>query len=160
MWQRRKFHSALLIPAALSLQTCGFWKSHPIDPIGATLRDGNVVVLVPLCPGQRVSAVEVIQSTDPQIDEKDARLWKISAAEPQAINTIVLGELPQSFREDIALTADFAKDDVLFVEIKGEGDYFLSIDFLVEDLRPDKVWYFNGNLSPREFEGRTACEAR
>jgi hypothetical protein len=104
----------LLSIAALGLATAGwgcFVAGDPLNPVGATKVDGEPTLAVSLCDGEGVTSVFVTDSNEQS--GEGPLLWKIEATgRPIRLETFVLGDVPNGFRETHELSSDAVQREV------------------------------------------------
>lgn len=77
-------------------------RSHkPTNFVGATLMDGQVTLVVALCPGESVTAVYINNSSSS--DGEGPTLWRIDATEEGHRGRFAVGETPARFKESVPL---------------------------------------------------------
>ena len=68
--------------------------------VGASIDEGNVIVHIVLCPGERVTFVRALEMRGEFLDKRDPVVWQISSEGGSTVSQIELGVLPDGFTED------------------------------------------------------------
>lgn len=127
-----------------------------IPSLGFSLDSSGAVILVPLCPGEVVQSVALVESGDQIVgDEDDVVIWRITSPDGSVVDNYVVGETPEGFVEDTPMTGE--TPDLLVVEVQTslavlvdeaemaeladgrvlvKGDRFDSWDEALEEINP------------------------
>lgn len=162
---RLQFATSLLVCLILGMGGGCTWVSDDVpslDRLGVRRGpEGGVEVLFAPCPGEGVQRVHLVR-TDPAFDEELEVLWDIkteSSAREQDFRSVVVGEAPLGFQEEIEFTRPIRSIDYLLAEVQSSRVGALPMSFTTEDLRRDEVLVEGERyLSPNEFED-TAAES-
>lgn len=98
------------------------------------------MLVLSFCNNEGVEAVRLSEATlDGGVYEEVRTLWRIEAAQPQVIETVVAGEVPDGFREVVPLTADLPEDLVMMAENAVDGGTAMEQGggfFMLSELAP------------------------
>lgn len=80
-------------------------------------------LVMTFCDGEGAEAVRLTEARDDGNGWYEGRtLWRIEASEPRPVETVVAGDVPEGFREVVALPAELPDDDfVMMAENGGHG---------------------------------------
>jgi len=92
---------------------------------GAVTIDSSLrlpMLVMTFCDGEGVRAVRLSEARlDNGVYEEVRTLWRVEATRPQAIDTVIAGEVPAGFREVIPLPADLPDELVMMADNAGDG---------------------------------------
>ncbi len=153
--------ATLLLTAALTACKIVPGPSEPVQPLGLT-RDanGDPQVLYLLCPGEKVTSIEIIESSD--ASEQEQVLWSIDSTDGVETEAVRVGEVPPGFNETVPLKVPLERFEELIVVLnsRSEGRYssVAAADFVPSALKAGRIMNrLTGSMSPDEFERLRRC---
>ena len=96
----------------------------PMNQGAVTLDEASQQPMLVLnyCDDEGIQAVRVAEADlDGQVYEEGRTLWRIEATEPQQVDSVVVGVVPDGFREVVALSGDLPDGLVMMAENAGDG---------------------------------------
>lgn len=126
--------------------------------LGASIDDGNVVLHIVLCPGERVTYVSAVEVRGQFIDKRDPVVWEISSEQGAAVSRIGLGVVPDGFTEDEPYVRPTSDQNPLSVTILTNIEYKVGpvVGFRMDKLKEGVIHTNQGNFDPPAFADRGA----
>jgi hypothetical protein len=145
----------LLVPV-LVLLTSACDEFPGIDAIGVQrTRGGEIEVVKPLCPGDRVTEVSLILAPEGHLDDSESGvLWQITSKTGSPQDRYLVGTTPVGFVEEVHLSRIPGENEGLAATIDSEFDAQALMAFVPDELRSDQVLEPDGYFTPRRFESR------
>jgi hypothetical protein len=146
---------ALVLTVVLLMPACDEFPG--IDAIGVQ-RDptgSGIEILKPLCPGDRVTDVSLINAPGGHIDDNESGiLWRITSDAGSVQDSYVVGTTPPGFVEKVPLARPIGKDQSVAATMGSNFDAPALITFEPSELRSDRVFEPDGYFTPQQFEAR------
>lgn len=145
----------LLLPA-LVLITAACDEFPGIDAIGVHRGPGGEIDVVrPLCPGDRVTEVGLILAPGGYVDDSDSGvLWRITSKTGSAQDRYVIGTTPAGFVEEVHLSRVLGEAEGVAATIDSKFDAQALMAFSPSELQSDQGLELDGYFTPREFVRR------
>jgi hypothetical protein len=128
-----------------------------IDAIGVQ-RDqvgSEIVIVKPLCSGDRVTDVSLIRAPGGNIDDSASGiLWEITSEAGSTQDAYHVGVTPPGFVEKVPLDRLIGGDQSVAATIDSNFDAQALITFKPSELRSDQVLDPDGYFGPERFEAR------
>lgn len=149
-WDVRLLLSTLVLVASACDEFPG------IDAIGIKRGPGGEIEVVkPLCPGDRVTEVSLIRAPEGHLDDSERGvLWQITSKTGSRQDMYVVGTTPVGFVEEVPLSRVPGVAEGLAATIDSEFDTQALMAFMPSELRSDQVLEPDGYFTPRQFETR------
>jgi hypothetical protein len=96
----------------------------PLNQGAVTLDEATrlPMLVMTFCDGEGVEAVRLTEARDDGDGWYDGRtFWRIEASEPRHVETVVAGDVPEGFREVVALPAELPDVDLVMMAENGGG---------------------------------------
>ncbi|MFC9699136.1 hypothetical protein ACFTWD_00325 [Streptomyces sp. NPDC056943] len=165
MRQRSILPVVLLSVTGLTAGGCAFVPSHPADPpvFGARTDGHKMIVKIPLCPGERISRVEVYDFNDTEHTNPRV-VW--SASEPTSA-TVRSGVFELWTGEGFARSVPRSEKDavpsdigVAYKDQDGHGRDSVFAPRTVENatLDPGTYWTSDGPMTAEQLDAQLPCE--
>ena len=145
-----------LLLSTLVLVTSACDEFPGIDVIGIQRGPGGEIEVVkPLCPGDRVTEVSLIRAPDGYVDDSESGvLRQITSKTGSTQDRYDVGAIAAGFVEEVPLSRVPGEAEGLAATIDSEFDAQALIAFVPSELRPDQVIEPDGYFTPRQFETR------
>lgn len=157
---RHRVLATLMLTVALTACKIVPGPSEPVQPLGVT-RDanGDVQVRYLLCPGEKVSSIEIIESSN--ASEQAEVLWSIDSTDGVETEAVRVGEVSPGFNETVPLQVPLERFEELIVVLhsRSEGrSQVAAADFVPSALKAGRITNrLTGSMSPDEFERLRRC---
>ncbi len=138
--------SGRVVRLCVMVALIGVASCTPPQRIGFTIRQGDVVVIVGLCEGERVESIsiETIAGYDDTARPAGEVVWKISSNEGSTETEYVIGATPESFSTEIAPPPKFSSDVPLTIDVV-TSTTSMATGVPLDELEPDMI-YYDGRL--------------
>jgi hypothetical protein len=145
-----------LLLSTLVLVASGCDEFPGIDAIGIQRGPGGEIEVVkPLCPGDRVTEVTLIRAPEGHLDDSESGvLWRITSKTGSTRDMYLVGTTPVGFVEEVPLSRVPGVAEGLAATIDSEFDTQALMAFMPSELRSDQVLEPDGYFTPRQFETR------
>lgn len=130
--------------------------------VGVSIDEGNVIVHIVLCPGERVTFVRALEMRGELIDKRDPLVWEISSGRGSAVSRIELGVLPEGFTEDEPYAMPTRDKNPLQVPFLTniQTNVPPTVGFRMRVLKKRVIYTNEGYFDPSEFADRGAERCR
>jgi hypothetical protein len=145
-----------LVLSGLALVTSACDEFPGIDAVGVQRGPrGEIEVVKPLCPGDRVTEVNLIRAPEGHLDDSESGvLWQITSETGSTQDSYVVGTTPAGFVEEVHLSRVPREAEGLAATIDSVFDTQALMTFVPSELRSDQVLEPDGYFTPRQFEAR------
>jgi hypothetical protein len=145
-----------LVLSVLALVTSACDEFPGIDAVGIQRGPrGEIEVVKPLCPGDRVTEVSLFRAPDGHLDESESGvLWQITSEAGSTQDRYVVGTTPAGFVEEVHLSRVPREAEGLAATIDSAFDAGALMAFVPSELRSNQVLEPDGYFTPHQFEAR------